>query len=108
MLRCSRFPLLIDGDIKVWESLSVLEYIAEQNPSARLWPEDRHARAVARSIASEMHSGFGGIREHLSMNIRVRASWRAYPDVVYKDIYRIQTLWADARKQFAVRSFASS
>src|SRR5579871_4949803 len=64
-----RVPFLRDGEVSVWDSLAICEYVAEMLPGAYLWPEDRGARAVARSISAEMHSGFQGLREHLSMDV---------------------------------------
>lgn len=64
-----KVPLLIDGEIRVWESLAILEYLAEKFPAAGLWPPDAGARAHARAVASEMHSGFAALRSQLPMNI---------------------------------------
>ena len=58
--RSGKVPVLIDGDVTVWDSLAIIEYVAERFPQAGLWPEDRAARAHARSISAEMHSGFHG------------------------------------------------
>src|SRR5271155_5582738 len=65
-----RVPVLIDRDAHVWESLAILEYLAEKFPAAGLWPAHPAARAQARAIASEMHAGFGALRRQLPMNIR--------------------------------------
>src|SRR5271156_6459698 len=65
-----RVPTLIDGNTCIWESLAVIEYLAEKFPSAALWPGSPAARAHARAISSEMHAGFGALRRHLPMNIR--------------------------------------
>src|ERR1700684_2907235 len=64
-----RVPVLIDGDVRVWESLAILEYLAEQVHAAGLWPRQANARARARAIASEMHAGFSALRRHLPMNV---------------------------------------
>src|SRR5262249_21033622 len=64
-----RVPVLSDGAVRVWESLAILEYLAEKFPSARLWPDQPAARAHARAIASEMHAGFVSLRRHLPMNV---------------------------------------
>src|SRR5690606_33238616 len=65
-----RVPILIHGDTTVWDSLAIIEYVAELAPEAGLWPRDPHARAMARAIAAEMHSGFPAMRRALPMNIR--------------------------------------
>ena len=67
--RSGKVPVLIDGDVTVWDSLAIIEYAAERFPQARLWPEDRAARAHARSISAEMHSGFAGLRNECGMNL---------------------------------------
>src|SRR3954470_21714550 len=65
-----RVPILKDGEMLVWDSLAIIEYLAERYP--QLWPRDRTERARARSISAEMHSGFAALREHMSMNVRKR------------------------------------
>src|SRR5262245_27134477 len=65
-----KVPVLIDGEISVWESLAILEYLAEKFPRAALWPTDSAARALARAISSEMHAGFLPLRRHMPMNMR--------------------------------------
>ncbi|MCG8505861.1 MAG: glutathione S-transferase, partial [Sphingomonadales bacterium] len=64
-----KVPLLIHGDMRVWDSLAIIEYLAELAPEAGLWPEDRAARARARAVSAEMHSGFAALRKTLPMNI---------------------------------------
>jgi len=64
-----KVPALADGSVHVWESLAILEYLAEKYPHAHLWPADPAARALARAIAAEMHAGFGPLRRHLPMNM---------------------------------------
>src|SRR5262249_8106902 len=64
-----KVPILIDGDVKVWESLAILDHLAERFPKAGLWPEDRAARAHARSAAAEMHGGFAALRQRCPMNL---------------------------------------
>ena len=67
--RSGKVPALIDGDVTVWDSLSIIEYVAERFPRAQLWPIDRAARAHARSISAEMHSGFPALRNECGMNL---------------------------------------
>ncbi len=64
-----KVPVLIDNDVRVWESLAILEYLAEKFPKAGLWPAEAAARAHARAIAHEMHAGFLPLRRHLPMNM---------------------------------------
>lgn len=67
-----KVPVLVDDGLAVWDSLAIAEYLAESFPHKALWPEDGKARARARSVCAEMHAGFGGIRNHFSMNIEAR------------------------------------
>jgi glutathione S-transferase len=96
-----KVPALIDGDLAVWDSLAISEYLAEQHPELHLWPAERAPRAVARSISAEMHSGFGALRSNMSMNCR-----GSFPGVgrtveVAADIDRIQRIWTDCRAHSA-------
>ena len=68
----SRVPALVHRDLTVWDSLAIGEYLAETFPEAKLWPDDRAARAVARSVSAEMHSSFAALRQHMPMNLRGR------------------------------------
>src|SRR3954470_7301257 len=67
-----KVPVLVDGDLAIWDSLAIVEYVAERHPEKRLWPADPKARAVARSMCAEMHSGFGELRSTLMMNCSAR------------------------------------
>lgn len=88
-----KVPVLIHGKKCIWDSLAICEYIHELAPDRNLWPTDPYARAVARSIVSEMHSGFLGLRTQLSMNIRLRMQLlHLRPDTV-ADIQRILHIW---------------
>ncbi|MBP2299905.1 glutathione S-transferase family protein [Azospirillum picis] len=92
-----RVPCLIHGGITVWDSLAICEYVAEIAPGAGLWPADRTARAVARSISSEMHSGFASLRNTMSMDLKRDRHGEGMTPETAADIARIETLWADAR-----------
>ncbi|HZL31361.1 MAG TPA: glutathione S-transferase family protein [Pseudolabrys sp.] len=95
-----KVPTLVDGDVKVWESLAILEYLAEKSPDAGLWPKDKAARAHARVVATEMHGGFIPLRKLMPMNM-----WRPVikreltPDAAV-NVKRIEEMWADCRARF--------
>jgi glutathione S-transferase len=95
-----KVPILIDGEIKVWESLAILDYIAEHFPQARLWPDDRGARAHARSAATEMHGGFAALREHCPMNLWRPVERLALTREVERDVERLTEIWREARKAY--------
>lgn len=95
-----KVPILWDGEAVVWDSLAIVDYLNDKTGGTRFWPEDMTARAMARSMAAEMHSSFTALRRKHSMNIR-----QVYPaqtpdaDVV-QDLSRIMELWAQARARF--------
>ncbi|HSV20775.1 MAG TPA: glutathione S-transferase family protein [Casimicrobiaceae bacterium] len=91
-------PCLHDGDVVVWDTLAIAEYLAERH--AGLWPADAKARAHARCTAAEMHSGFGALRSDMSMCIRERVDVRPWSGALAADIERIQALWTEARSRF--------
>ncbi len=95
-----KVPVLHDGDVTVWESLAICEYLAEKLPRQNLWPTDPAARARARSIASEMHAGFAALRQHMSMNCRQRLPGKGRTPEVFKDIERICAIWNDSRARY--------
>lgn len=88
-----RVPILIAGDITVWDSLAICEYLAEQFPDKGLWPHDVAARAMARSICAEMHSGFTGLRSAMWMNIRANFPGKGRTPEAQADIGRICEIW---------------
>lgn len=96
----SRVPVLLDDDICVWESLAILEYVAEKFPQCRLWPEPEAARAHARAIAAEMHAGFAVLRRLLPMNIRRPVKARALEPAAAADVVRIDAIWSGCRARF--------
>jgi glutathione S-transferase len=95
-----KVPALHEGDIRVWDSLAICEYLAERFPEYELWPADATARAVARSVSAEMHAGFGALREHMSMNIRARYPGQGRTPDCLADIERILAIWTDCRARF--------
>lgn len=95
-----RVPVLRHGDLVVWESIAIAEYLAERFPGARLWPASPAARAVARAVSAEMHAGFVALRTHLSMDMRSRYPGRGRTAEVAEDIGRIITLWTECRARF--------
>ena len=95
-----KVPALRHGDVVVWESLAICEYLAEAFPDAGLWPADPAARAVARSISHEMHAGFMALRRAMPMNCRAAMPGKGMADGVAADIDRIQAIWRDCRGRF--------
>jgi glutathione S-transferase len=95
-----KVPALADGETHVWESLAILEYLAEKYPQARLWPAEPPARAHARSIAAEMHAGFTPLRRHYPMNVWRPIKRREPVAEVVDHVRRIDTMWTDCRTRF--------
>ena len=95
-----RVPVLIHGDLTVWDSLAILEYVADLAPEAGLLPDDGQARAVARCVAAEMHAGFAPLRRALPMNLKRPPRAIAIGDAVADDIARIQHIWLDCRDRY--------
>lgn len=96
-----RVPVLLDGPVRVWDSLAIIEYLAERFPDAQLWPADRAARAMARSVCAEMHSSFGDLRRELSMNVAARRPKALGADAA-RDVVRVQQLWRECRATHGV------
>jgi len=93
-------PALRHRDLVVWDSLAICEYLAETFPEARLWPAEKNARAVARSVSAEMHAGFAALRSHLPMNVRASYPNRGVTPEVQADSLRIHAIWHDCRRRF--------
>jgi glutathione S-transferase len=98
--RSGKVPALIDGDVTVWDSLAIIEYVAERFPEVRLWPEDRAARAHARSISAEMHSGFLPLRNECGMNLHRAAGAIALSADARANIARVQQIWIECRERY--------
>ncbi|MXN64131.1 glutathione S-transferase [Stappia sp. GBMRC 2046] len=95
-----RVPTLVDGDVAVWDSLAIIEYLAEKYPGRGIWPQDRAARAHARAIVAEMHSGFPDLRSGYPMNLRREPAARAKPFDAAKDVARVREIWRDCRTKY--------
>jgi glutathione S-transferase len=93
-------PLLVDGDLVVWDTLAIAEYLAEKLPEKKLWPADARARARARSVCAEMHAGFSALRNHCPMNLEAslpemgRVVWRDQAGV-RANVARIVAMWQE-------------
>ena len=95
-----KVPVLVDGDLAVWDSLAIVEYVADRFPDKQVWPEAARARARARSICAEMHAGFRHLRDRLPMNCELTFP-APPPDVaVQRDIARVVQLWTECRGLF--------
>jgi Glutathione S-transferase, N-terminal domain len=92
-----KVPVLIDGDQPIWESLAILEHLAERFPESHLWPADTRARSHARVVANEMHGGFMPLRRNCPMNMWLPPKQRPQSDEVMADVRRIDALWSDCR-----------
>ncbi|HLO52610.1 MAG TPA: glutathione S-transferase family protein [Kamptonema sp.] len=97
-----RLPVLIDGDLKVWESLAICEYVAERF-APHLWSAEIAARAVARSVCAEMHAGFQNLRESMPMDCRGRYPGVGMNPAVQADINRIVTIWCECKQRFGAQ-----
>jgi glutathione S-transferase len=98
--KAGKVPVLVDGEITVWDSLAILEYLAERFPEARLWPEDRAGRAHARAISAEMHSGFMALRNECGMNLHRPVKAKALSADALANIARIQQIWSECRARY--------
>lgn len=92
-----RVPVLVDGPVRLWETIAIIEYLAELAPEAGLWPRERARRAYARAVSAEMHSGFALLRGHLPMDLKRTPRPRAYPDPVGEEVRRVEAIWTESR-----------
>lgn len=90
-------PFFRNSEVRIWDSLAICEYIAEAYPEKQCWPENLEARALARSISAEMHSGFNHIRNSLPMNCRKNVVFNVESDSLQSEINRINSIWQDCR-----------
>jgi glutathione S-transferase len=96
----AKCPSLHDGLISVWESLAIVEYVAEKYPDRAIWPKAKAARAHARSLSSEMHAGFQALRQHCPTNFRRPVRKLELTEAVEADVARIEEAWAHARRTY--------
>jgi len=101
--KAGKVPALIDDDVTIWDSLAIIEYLAERYPDAGLWPQARAARAHARSISAEMHSGFAALRNECGMNLHRPVKAKRLSDAARADIARVQEIWIDCRTRYGAQ-----
>jgi glutathione S-transferase len=94
-----RVPCLHDGEVVIWDSFAIAEYLAERHPG--MWPSDRATRAWARCVAAEMHSGFFALRGEMTMCIKERVDVRPWSQALSADIARVTEIWDEGRRRFA-------
>lgn len=102
-----KLPVLIDGDLAIWESLAIIEYLAENEVDKQIWPRNREARAHARAISNEMHGGFLALRQACPMNLAKRFNTPELSDDLKANVARIETIWRDTRARFGTRTHDS-
>lgn len=95
-----KVPTLKAGDLVVWDSLAIMEFLAERHPNAGVWPADLGARTLARCVSAEMHSGFAALRNECSMDFRSVLGFPQVSEAVRQDIARIVAIWGDCRRRF--------
>src|SRR3954451_13605572 len=101
--RAGKVPALIDGNVTVWDSLAIIEYLAEKFPETKLWPEDRARRAHARSISAEMHSGFMPLRNECGMNLHRPVGATKLSEDALANVARVQEIWADCFRRYGAQ-----
>lgn len=95
-----KVPALLDGDLLIWDSLAIIEYVADLYPDRAVWPQDRIARGVARAVSAEMHSGFQQLRDVCSMDLFASKPMAAFPDGVEHNIRRIVQIFRACRSEY--------
>ncbi len=95
-----KVPVLWDGDAVIWDSLAIMEYLADKVGRDRFWPKDEAARGMARAMVSEMHSSFAALRTQMPMNVRRQTPLQGVSEETKADIVRILQLWAEARARY--------
>ena len=95
-----KVPILVDGEVTVWDSLAIIEYVAERFPEKRLWPEHPAHRAHARAVSAEMHSGFAALRNECGMNLHRPVRAIELSNDARANIARVEEIWADCRKRY--------
>jgi len=95
-----KVPALIDGDVAVWDSLAIIEYVAERFPAAKLWPDDVVHRAHARAISAEMHSGFMPLRNECGMNLHRPVQAKPLSEDARANVARIDAIWSSCRARY--------
>ena len=98
--RAGKVPVLVDGDVTVWDSLAIIEYIAERFPEKKLWPDDRAARAHARAVCAEMHSGFMALRNECGMNLHRKIGPVNLSADALANVARVQEIWRECRERY--------
>ena len=98
--RSGKVPVLVDGDVTIWDSLAIIEYIAERFPEKQLWPQQASHRAHARSISAEMHSGFAALRNECGMNLHRPVGAIELSAEARANIARVQEIWGECRTRY--------
>ncbi len=94
-----KVPILVDGNLHIWESMAIVDYLAEKFPEKQLWPQEREARACARTVSAEMHAGFASLRACMPLNCRARRPGAGRGPGVQEDIDRICEIWRECRER---------
>jgi glutathione S-transferase len=98
-----KVPILVDGDVTVWDSLAIIEYVAERYPEVKLWPDDVAARAHARSVCAEMHSGFVALRSECGMNLHRPVRAIALSADAEANVARVEEIWRECRARYGAK-----